>query len=302
MERITINVTLTDEQKKAREALIACIQADKTVRAFIHDKKLDPQVVSERVQMFADWLERVKPCQACPGLHACVQPENGYVLMIEPDPIFSLELEPCKYMSAHLKKRAHKNNFSLLEVSESFLEAEVSTLFDASSDNAYIQAVKSIPLWLKDPKKGLYLHGLPGSGKTHLAMAIANHFAKLDKKVAVVHVPSLALRLSSSYNEGDQKELLLAQLRKAFLVVFDDIGAESYTSWFRDEILFPILNERMESRKLTLFTSNHNLETLKNHFRFNQKADDELVKATRILERISALSEPLYIGGSNRRK
>ena len=57
----------------------------------------------------------------------------------------------------------------------------------------------------------------------------------------------------------------------------------------------------MERCKLTLFTSNHALTELSNHFRYNQKGDDEALKSKRLIERIERLSEPLLIAGSNRR-
>ena len=57
----------------------------------------------------------------------------------------------------------------------------------------------------------------------------------------------------------------------------------------------------MEKNKLTLFTSNHDLNALSNHFRFNQKGDDEILKSNRLLERIKRLSETLKIEGDNRR-
>ena len=132
-------------------------------------------------------------------------------------------------------------------------------------------------------------------------MAIANYFGIKGKKVACVHVPSLASKFPNSYYEGPEKEQYMYLLKKAYCVVFDDIGAETYTSYFRDEVLFPILNARMEAQSLTLFTSNHSLANLENHYRFNHKADDEQIKSMRMIERIQTLSEPLSIQGVNRR-
>lgn len=303
MERLNINISLTPQQQKDREDLILSLQKDKRVLAFLSQHKLPLSVVSQRVQMFADWLERLHPCERCVGLHTCVQNKTGYVLDLEPEPFFNLELKPCRYEQAYLLKTAHRKNYSVFDGSESFLEADIRTLTEGNKDLAYLNSIKEIPTWLQSiPTKGFYFYGVPGAGKTYLAMAIANHFAKQDKKCALVHVPTLASKYSSSYSDYEQKEVLLNHLRKAFLVVFDDIGAESYTSWFRDEILFPILNDRMEAHKLTLFTSNHNVEALQNHFRYNQKADDEAVKSSRMMERILSLAQPLNIAGINRRK
>jgi len=90
-------------------------------------------------------------------------------------------------------------------------------------------------------------------------------------------------------------------IKKARVVVCDDIGAESLSGWFRDEILLPLLNYRMEHQKITWFTSNLKIDGLRAHFRFNQKGDDEALKANRLMERIESLASPLLVGGNNRR-
>ena len=80
-------------------------------------------------------------------------------------------------------------------------------------------------------------------------------------------------------------------MKRADFAVFDDIGAESVTSWLRDEVLLPIFNERMDRQKLTWFTSNENFSSLENHYMYNQKSDKEELKAVRIMERIKSLSK-----------
>ena len=83
--------------------------------------------------------------------------------------------------------------------------------------------------------------------------------------------------------------------------MFDDIGAESVTSWLRDEILLPVFNQRMEQRRTTWFTSNESFVSLENHYMYNQKSEKEELKAVRIMERIKTLSKELKITGKNRR-
>lgn len=302
MEQVHVNFPLSPEQLRQRQALIERLKAHASVQSFIQSHGLNDSVVEERAQMFADWLNHQKPCESCVGLHACTQPKTGYVLGIETSPLWTWELQACRYQKAHELKTAHRKNYVYNDAAEHFLEASLDHLLDQKTDANYIASIKPIVEWFSHPSsKNFYLFGLPGTGKTHVALAMANYYAKQGLKVAVVHVPSLALRFPTSYSD-ETKEIVLQQLKKAYFVVFDDIGAETYTSYFRDEILFPLLNTRMEEKKLTCFTSNHSLEALKNHFRYNQKADDESVKSMRLMERIQALSIPVQIGGSNRRE
>jgi primosomal protein DnaI len=155
---------------------------------------------------------------------------------------------------------------------------------------------------LNQQEKGLYIHGQPGVGKSYLAAAMTNYFARLGRRVAFLSVPTLSQKIKNSFDDPEYKDHILSVLRNVPILVMDDKGAESVTSWFRDEILFPILNFRMEAKKTTWFTSNESLESLKNHYMYNQRAEKEEMKAVRIMERIETLAKPLFLGGKNRRR
>lgn len=302
MQEVQFNFPLNDVQQKQRKALIDELKKNKIVQDFLRDHKLDESILDQKAQMISDYVSVKVKCENCKGLSACKQENTGYVLGIQTEPLFSREYQACTYQRDLQNKRAHQKQFSLLEVDEHFLEARMDHLFDEKSDIAYKTSIKTVIDWFNQSfEKGFYFYGAPGCGKTHLAMAICNYFALKGQKVSVVHVPSLASKFPNSYYEGSEKEAYLQTLKKAHCVLIDDIGAETYTSYFRDEVLFPILNERMEKSALTLFTSNHSLIALENHYRFNQKADDEAIKAMRLLERIKSLANELHLQGSNRR-
>ena len=84
--------------------------------------------------------------------------------------------------------------------------------------------------------------------------------------------------------------------------MLDDIGAETMTSWSRDEVLGPILQHRMADQLPTFFTSNFDYKQLENHLTFSQRGEREEVKAARIMERIKSLANPFLLKGDNRRK
>ncbi|HET6785762.1 MAG TPA: ATP-binding protein [Erysipelotrichaceae bacterium] len=301
MQKLNVNVSLTDKQLEERKMLAEKLIKDKRVQTFLNEKNQTNDLVYEKVSMFETWCHNLDKCINCPGLHACKQDENGYVLSLDIDPLLNFELKPCRYQKDKLEQTAHKKYFVMQDIQDEYLLADVRKLLDVKADAGYLDSVKKIPVWLTDLKKGLYLFGSLGTGKTYLAMAILNYFAKQNKKVAFVSCPNFAYQFYSSYTEDDKREVKLEQLRNAYCIVLDDIGAETYSSYFRDEILFPLLNDRMEKHKLTIFTSNHDLSALANHFRYNQKGDDEALKSKRLIERIERLSDAHLIGGLNRR-
>ena len=73
------------------------------------------------------------------------------------------------------------------------------------------------------------------------------------------------------------------------------------TAWSRDEILLPIMNERMEKHKLTYFTSNYTLAQLEEHFTTDSRGNSDPIKANRLIERIKALTFEKNVKGCNRR-
>lgn len=302
MEKLNFDFSLNPKQLEDRKELAHKLLKDKRVISFLNERKLENDLVYDKVSMFETYCANLDKCKNCPGLHACKQDEIGYVLSLEMNPLLSFELKPCRYQKDKIAQTSHKKYFSYQDIHDEYLMADLKTLLNNDADQSYKESIGKLVQWINKEKKiGLYLYGNLGSGKTHISMAILNFYAKQSKKVAFVNCPNFAYQFYSSYTEDDKREVKLEQMKNAYCLVLDDIGAETYSSYFRDEILFPLLNDRMEKQKLTIFTSNHDIDALSNHFRFNQKGDDEALKSKRLMERIERLSEPLLIGGLNRR-
>lgn len=302
MEKINVRFDLTEQQKAARMQLIDQVLHDPRVQAFQKAHALSDATIRAHAQRFADWSSEMALCVGCPGLHACRQKQTGYVLDLELEGYLQPVLKPCAYQAQIDQQTAHAKQYLHRDGGQELLLADQEGLLLAPFEHDYLITLQPIKEWLETPStKGFFIHGPSGVGKTYLAAAVLNAFAKNGQTVALVHVPTLAITLKQSFDAPDHIESLLATLKRAKFVVFDDLGAESSSGWFRDEILLPLLNYRMEHQKKTWFTSNLTPEGLRAHFRYNQKGDDEALKATRIMERIEALSAPLLMRGKNRR-
>ena len=104
------------------------------------------------------------------------------------------------------------------------------------------------------------------------------------------------------FQDNEAFERKVRGLKQIDILVLDDIGGESVTGWSRDEILLPLLDERMEKGKVTLFTSNYSWKELKARLTVTSNALQEPMAAKRLLDRIEALSCEVFIKGSSRRK
>ena len=160
---------------------------------------------------------------------------------------------------------------------------------------AYMQVLKSL-----EHKKGVYLYGQPGVGKSYMMAGIANYFAKKEKRVVYVKVPLFIQDLKQSMYDSEYRQDMIGHLRFSDVLILDDIGSEAITPWTRDEILFPILDYRMNHEKKTYFTSNYTLEELEQHYCLKERENAQ-VASLRLMERIKALSTCVSLLGKSRR-
>jgi len=140
----------------------------------------------------------------------------------------------------------------------------------------------------------LVLRGGFGVGKTHLAAAVANKVVRSGMTVLFVVVSDLLDHLRATFQPGspvsyDQR---FNKVRRARLLVLDDLGAQSTTPWAQEK-LFQILNYRYVAGLPTVITiSNHSWEKLDERLR--SRLQDETVCT------VLKLDVPSYRGAPSR--
>lgn len=258
----------------------------------------------ENVSRFEDSAKQLEKCMKCKNIMECKNelPGHIYYPMIENnDVIFGYIM--CKYKKKFDKETSYLNNIKLFEMPKEVACASMKDI-DTNDKNRFETII-----WIKNfldnykkgiSSKGLFLTGSFGCGKTYLLCAMLNELAKKNHKVAIVYYPEFLRSLKESLYDEDYT-LKFNEIKKAELLLIDDIGAETTTAWGRDEVLGTILQYRMQEGLATFFTSNFNLEELEEHFSFS-KNGTEKVKARRIMERIKQLTECIAMVSENRRK
>ena len=99
--------------------------------------------------------------------------------------------------------------------------------------------------------------GKPGTGKTHLAIGIALHIMKDDRRALFVTVQRLIRRVKDSWSKdnNETETQVIDIFCEPDLLILDEVGVQ-FGSDFERQVLFDVLNERYEKRRPTILLSN----------------------------------------------
>lgn len=145
---------------------------------------------------------------------------------------------------------------------------------------------KKVNKYLRETiKKGLFIYGSVGVGKTHLTFAIVREVIKLlAQEAKVFSVP----RMIADYKESGFDERIVTKAETIPIAVFDDLGSE-YISEMSRELMTRIIDQRLVDSNLTFITSN-----------LSPKMIGELIDV-RLISRIKALTHSIEMTGEDRR-
>ncbi len=118
------------------------------------------------------------------------------------------------------------------------------------------------------PSNWLVFTGGPGTGKTHLAAAIANERERRGDRVLFVTVPDLLdyLRAAFSPSSTTSYAQRFEEVKRVPFLVLDELGTESATAWAREK-LYQLLNYRYMARLPTVITTSLLIEELDERIR-----------------------------------
>ena len=147
-------------------------------------------------------------------------------------------------------------------------------------------------------KNGLFICGEPGTGKTHLAAAIANSLIRQGKPVVCATMIDLLERIKQSFKYEGEEARILHLYKTVPLLIIDDIGKEPPTEWAVSTI-YSIINARYEAYLPLIVTTNYDSKTLIARMTPKETKDDTTARAT--LDRLREMCKGIAMIGESRR-
>ena len=275
---------------------------DDTFKKIVSRLKLSRDELIKYTSNVEDSANELKNCKNCKNIMECKNSICGYVYypsVEQGNLVFSYV--PCKYKKKLDTDTAYRDNIISFDMPKEIVNASMKNIY--TDDKNRLEAIKWLTTFIKkvennEKSKGLFLTGNFGCGKTYLVAACFNELAKKGKNVACLYYPEFLRNLKERFSE-DYKEIF-DKVKKCDLLLIDDIGAETVTSWNRDEVLGTILQYRMQEGLPTFFTSNLSIKELEVHLAGNDS--EGKIKARRIIERIKYLTDNITMIAENRRK
>jgi DNA replication protein DnaC len=144
---------------------------------------------------------------------------------------------------------------------------------DPDSQRMFQQALEAASEYAANPRGWLVFIGPNGSGKTHLAAAIANRRIQNGHLAFFVHVPDLLDHLRASFAPNSEVSYteLQEQVKNTPLLVLDGLSAQATSPWALEK-LQQIVNHRFNAELPTVVTTASALAELDPYIRSRLQA------------------------------
>ena len=300
MERVgqTLNRTGHHGSGNATD-LTKQILADPRVASFIQEHGLSQDQIKRSLPKFNQFLVECRKVKEgdvtyiAKGYEPILTMNEGYA---------DVTYKETRQLKEQQEQEAVSKRINLVSLPQSYRKITFAdiALDDVARVDTFETLVDFVANYPSPDQKGLYIYGDMGVGKSFMLAAMAHELSE-TKKVAttIIHYPSFAIDVRNGIKDNSVKEQIDA-VKEAEVLVLDDIGAEQFSSWIRDDVLQVILQHRMIEELPTFFTSNYSFADLEAKLS-NGRQGDETWQAKRVMERIRFLAKEVHLKGVNRR-
>lgn len=265
-----------------KKDIVKLVLKNKDISKFVKDNKITDDEIIASFPKITLYLDNTEVCTNCDG-SICNSPAEGMRSSLEVDAYGHIRVV---YEDCPLAKVSDTDNLEVIDYTDSDITIEMNKprlellkRLDEFSTNYFNNKFA----------KGLYLCGTYGIGKSLILYSFAKQLVASGAKVLFAYYPDLVRRIQSLFGTSELERIIL-KLKKADILILDDIGREANTPYIRDEILGPILQYRCDNNLPMFMTSNRDFKLLEEHLSETATVTDK-IKAQAMMARIKYLMD-----------
>lgn len=302
-------INLTQQQLQGLDSIVPLIKKNEKILKFITDNKLTKAQLEDNFIVFINALENQEDCLTCPGIDSCKHSRPGEYLSIawRQDTLINT-YSKCKYRKHRFEEKTQNQYLKYTTLNRECFNIDFKNIDIDESNIEVIKALHDFVSSFPASQKGLIIRGAFGVGKSTIMMAFINLLTKKEINCAYINCNDYCNLLNAqkfSYDQvvKDQMENTMNLIKNVRVLVIDDLGQETNTSFSRDQVLSPLLQYRFDNKLPTFITTNLDNDGLIHHFQeTGSKKEKEVLNGARIMDRLLGLVTPINIKGSRSKR
>ena len=144
-------------------------------------------------------------------------------------------------------------------------------------------------------RNGFMITGAKGTGKTHIAAAIANYLLNIGTAVICITERNLFDRIRRTYSEHGDESAVRIVYETVPLLIIDDLGKEKPTEWTL-ATLYAIIDGRYDRAMPIVVTTNYDEDSL---VRRLTPAGEDKTTAEAIVDRLAEMCKSIVMTGDS---
>lgn len=291
MERAKLKtrIILSNDLEQYKDEKLKELYQDPYFLEFLKQYDLPKEMVRDSLGIFLDYVDDQHYCEKCPGIEKCAKkvPCMVAIPVIEETGI-ERKMQMCPKMFA---RRNIEKKLLVYDFPQEWLANDIFSQSDVDYVKNRLDILKSLTSLVEETsKEWIYLYGGPRLGKSYLvASFLVTYLKKHPTKRGAFLDSSMRIKELSdlSFIDKNQFQQVLNSYIDIDVLVLDDFGSGYMSDFIRDTVVYPILNQRLKDKKLTIFVSKIPLKKLETYL--SGKSASGKIQAGQIVDIIRAM-------------